>query len=209
MILHNGILGKGTKKIGNVVGANWKDKNYVRSYVIPANPNTVAQQTQRTKFKDAVYFILGAIGQILNTFVDPFMKGMSAYNYFIKKNISIFDGTPDYDSIQVTWGQLFPLQVTTALLNPAGDNVRVSWSTATGNNGKASDVASAAVYSSLTGKWYWHTPISIRSDAGTDVPVDAGSVSTDLHAWAWCHQMSGSTMKLVSNSVGEDVVDAP
>lgn len=209
MILHNGILGKGTKKIGNIVGANWKDKNYVRSYVIPANPNTVAQQAQRTAFAECVAFCLGLIGQVLNVFVSPFVKGMSGYNYFIKKNVAIFDGSTDYSTIKLTWGQLYPLQATTALLNVGGDNVRVSWTTGTGNNGKSTDVCSAAVYDDSIGKWYFHTPISLRSDAGTDVPVTAGSVASNLHAYCWAHQMDGTKMKLVAESVGLDVNDAP
>ena len=91
MILHNGILGKGTKKIGNIVGANWKNKNYVRSYVIPANPNSDLQKAQRARFKSNVEFVKGILGQIIQPYVDPFQRAMSGYNYFIKQNIMQFE----------------------------------------------------------------------------------------------------------------------
>lgn len=32
----------------------WKGRNYIRGYFVPANPNTVAQQTQRALMADAV-----------------------------------------------------------------------------------------------------------------------------------------------------------
>lgn len=37
-----------------MVASIWKGRNYMRKYVIPANPNTAAQSTHRGKFKDAV-----------------------------------------------------------------------------------------------------------------------------------------------------------
>jgi len=37
-----------------MVASIWKGRNYMRKYVIPTNPNTVAQQTHRAVFADAV-----------------------------------------------------------------------------------------------------------------------------------------------------------
>ena len=47
--LNGGYIGK----LGNTVGQRWKDKKIVRTYVIPANPNTPAQQTARQQFATA------------------------------------------------------------------------------------------------------------------------------------------------------------
>lgn len=47
--LNGGYIGK----LGNTVGQRWKDKKIIRTYVIPANPNTPAQQTARQQFATA------------------------------------------------------------------------------------------------------------------------------------------------------------
>lgn len=47
--LNGGYIGK----LGNTVGQRWKDKKIVRTYVIPTNPNTPAQQTARQQFATA------------------------------------------------------------------------------------------------------------------------------------------------------------
>lgn len=47
--LNGGYIGK----LGNTVGQRWKDKKIVRTYAIPANPNTPAQQEVRQLFATA------------------------------------------------------------------------------------------------------------------------------------------------------------
>ena len=112
MILDNGITGKVRKKLGNMVGANWKNKNYVRSYVQPAYTNTPAQIVQRNLFKGCVAWAVGIVGQILNVYVDPFCRKMSAYNYCIKKNITYFTATPVWASTKICWGKLYAPVIT-------------------------------------------------------------------------------------------------
>lgn len=49
-------------KVGQLVGQRWKNKRTVRSYVIPHNPRTLAQQSNRERFTSAVkYAQLGLI----------------------------------------------------------------------------------------------------------------------------------------------------
>ena len=72
-------------KVGETVGAKWKNKNTVRVLTIPSNPNTMAQQTVRTGFKDISKFVALFADQIktmsaLNT------RGMSVRNAIIKEN---------------------------------------------------------------------------------------------------------------------------
>jgi hypothetical protein len=47
--LSGGFIGK----LGQVVGQHWKNKRYVRTYVVPNNPNTPAQQANRAAFAKA------------------------------------------------------------------------------------------------------------------------------------------------------------
>lgn len=72
-------------KVGETVGAKWKDKNTVRVLTIPSNPNTMAQQTVRTGFSEISKFVSLFADQIktvsaLNT------RGMSVRNAIIKIN---------------------------------------------------------------------------------------------------------------------------
>lgn len=72
-------------KVGETVGAKWKDKNTVRVLTIPSNPNTMAQQTVRTGFAEISKFVSLFSDQIkvvsaLNT------RGMSVRNAIIKEN---------------------------------------------------------------------------------------------------------------------------
>lgn len=72
-------------KVGETVGAKWKDKNTIRVLTIPSNPNTQAQQTVRTGFSEISKFVALFADQIktvsaLNT------RGMSVRNAIIKEN---------------------------------------------------------------------------------------------------------------------------
>ena len=44
-------------KVGATVGAKWKNKGTVRTYAVPANPNTPAQQTTRAGFAAISSFV--------------------------------------------------------------------------------------------------------------------------------------------------------
>lgn len=74
-----------TGKVGETVGAKWKDKNTVRVLTKPSNPNTAAQQTVRAGFGDISKFVSLFSDQIktvsaLNT------RSMSVRNAIIKIN---------------------------------------------------------------------------------------------------------------------------
>ena len=78
-------------KVGETVGAKWKDKNTVRVLTIPSNPNTQAQQTVRTGFSEISKFVALFADQIktvsaLNT------RGMSVRNAIIKENKEMVAG---------------------------------------------------------------------------------------------------------------------
>ena len=61
--ISQGILGGLSGKVGNVVGASWKGIDYVR--IKPssvANPRTVGQVNQRTKFSATLEFLQANLG---------------------------------------------------------------------------------------------------------------------------------------------------
>ena len=82
-------------KLGeSIVYANWKGIKYVRQYVVPANPQTSAQQAQRGRMTNAVadWHNIG----LLQADVDAYKKWaqvapspMSGFNLFCSKNIGV------------------------------------------------------------------------------------------------------------------------
>src|SRR5690606_17185018 len=56
-ILKQGILGGGRGAVGTVVMSQWRGKDVIRARVTPRNPNTAAQQGQRSLFGHAVRIV--------------------------------------------------------------------------------------------------------------------------------------------------------
>lgn len=72
-------------KVGETVGAKWKNKKTIRTYSIPANPKTDAQMTVRNTFKGITSFVALFSDQIKYlTSLD--VRGMSVRNAIIKAN---------------------------------------------------------------------------------------------------------------------------
>jgi len=72
----------------------WKGIDAVRSYVVPANPNTAGQQTQRTIFGDAVaaWHTIGLDAldvSAWNRYAASLTKAMSGFNAFVRDQVDI------------------------------------------------------------------------------------------------------------------------
>ena len=85
MGLLNVLQAKWDGKVGQTVGAKWKNKATIRAYAKPANPNTASQQSIREIFKDASKFIALFSDQI-KTLTSLNTRSMSVRNAIIKAN---------------------------------------------------------------------------------------------------------------------------
>lgn len=119
----NLIQGKWDGKVGKLVGAKWKNKATVRSYAVPSNPNTDAQQTVRGVFKSLTSFVALFSDQIKYlTSLDT--RGQSVRNAIIKANKAMIDaGSFTKSSLIVNKGGLpnvsgFTLGTLSAGANP-------------------------------------------------------------------------------------------
>jgi len=98
--------GAWTGKVGQMVGAKWKNKSTIRSYTKPAYTSTPAQQTIRQGFGEITSFVALFADQIkslsaLNT------KGMSVRNAIIKLNKEmILEGSLTQDNLLISRGGL-------------------------------------------------------------------------------------------------------
>ena len=201
MILDNGITGKVRKKLGNMVGANWKNKNYVRSYVQPAYTNTAAQIVQRNLFKGVVGWAVGIVGQVLNVYLDPFCRKMSAYNYIVKKNITYFTAVPEWNNTKICYGKLYPPQITDVSYVSNTGVCTIPFSTNLGANGKSDDKIMAACYISSIGRWYFAVAPVNRSVGSIVVTVATGQTGANIQCYAFAAQYVKTILKMVSNSI--------
>lgn len=206
-IIRSGVLGNTRGKVGGVVGSQWKDKNYIREYVKPANPNTAAQQTQRSKMTDIVAFCKTLVGQVFNVYTDPLLKAMSGFNKFIKDNIDEFDGSPVYANITVTAGKLFAAAISSFTYNTTTGAAVFTFSTALGNNGLASDKVYAIVYNSTTELWYFASAEVLRSAGSITVTLPTGLTVADNEGWLWASRYTGSVVTMVSDSNQDQAVE--
>ena len=127
-IAEGGVLGTTRGKVGNVVFSTWKGINTVRAKVDPANPQTQAQQENRTDFGN-----LAKVGSDLNLpLLQPYWDWVedkeSGFNTFVKENMPGQGGNLTPVGITVTPGDMPELKGVDAVAGPGSDDVEVQWS---------------------------------------------------------------------------------
>ena len=162
-------------KVGETVGAKWKNKNTVRVLTIPSNPNTMAQQTVRTGFKDISKFVALFADQIktvsaLNT------RGMSVRNAIIKENkMMVSAGTLTAADLVISKGGLPTPQGAAATGSQADGQVTVPVTQITGTN-VTQKAKIVVVVVSQTAQQAW---VAIENNAAKNVEVNTGLTGTD------------------------------
>lgn len=128
------IYGAARSRIGKVVTA--------REYVIPANPQTAAQQNQRDKFKSSMMTVR-AIGP--DTYQDHWNRSVGQLPGFHSLEsilLHVISDENEYDDppADTPLGTLhFPVSVAWAMTGPT--EITCTYSTEAGDNGAAADVA--------------------------------------------------------------------
>jgi hypothetical protein len=203
--LANGILGGVRGKVGGVVGAQWKDKNYIRAYVLPGNPNTPAQQAQRSKMRDAVAFVRPLVGSVMNRFMDPFLKSLSGYNRFIQLNVARFVDLPFFGEIQLVDGKLIPMSQLAISNNPAPDMFDITWDTSTIAVDYEQFPVHIMVYNINTKIWSYFLDPAVVLINGT-ITVDVVTNTLDnLVAYVWYSQTVNNVLTNVAISASAEV----
>lgn len=127
MGLLNLLKGNYTGRVGQTVGAKWKDKSTVRTYSVPSNPKTDAQMSVRggfssiTKFTalfaDQIKYLsaLNTAGMSVRNAIIKLNKGMISANSFDKAGLLISNGGLQIPSnvavieetgkVKITWDQ--------------------------------------------------------------------------------------------------------
>lgn len=191
-------------KVGETVGAKWKDKSTIRTYAKPSDPKTAAQEKVRDVF--------GEINHLIALFTDSLKyinsldtKGMSVRNAIVKLNKDQIDaGTFTPATLLISKGGLQKPQGVTFTQTDAGGKVSAAWTapTATNFTSKAKavlvvvqpdDEVADVVEASVT-----------ALSAETTINFDA---SGPIYAYLYFYDVRG-TSKVGSVSVGQEVTAA-
>jgi hypothetical protein len=209
-IIRAGILSRVSGKVAGVVGGSWKDKAYLREYVIPANPNTTPQQTQRSKMRIGVAFAKPLVGQVFNHYTDRFERGMSGFNRFIMDNMALFLTPITFNLIKMTNGKLWG--VPTAVVTCAAGDIAFTFTAGDiGNNGHATDKVYSCAYDATTGIWYFQAAELARSFGVVGFSLPASTIGHVMHGYVWAAKYSLTSptlLEMISNSTYGTVVSA-
>lgn len=128
----NLLKGNWEGKVGQTVGAKWKNKSTIRTYTKPSNPKTAAQMSVRSAFAQMTAYVALFADQIkylsaLNT------SGQSVRNAIIQANkMQISDGTFSKATLMVSKGGL--QKVTNEQANASAGKITITWDKPTATN---------------------------------------------------------------------------
>lgn len=128
----NLLKGNWEGKVGQTVGAKWKNKSTIRTYTKPSNPKTAAQMSVRSAFAQMTAYVALFADQIkylsaLNT------SGQSVRNAIIQANkMQISDGTFNKSTLMVSKGGL--QKVTNEQATASAGKITVTWDKPTATN---------------------------------------------------------------------------
>lgn len=136
-------------KVGQTVGAKWKNKSTIRTYTKPSNPNTAAQQGVRGVFAEMTSFVAMFADQIkylsaLNT------AGQSVRNAIIQANKSQIMGAAfDKTTLLISKGGL--QKVAGEAASATTGKITVTWNKPTATNFTANAKLIAVMVQPATG----------------------------------------------------------
>lgn len=128
----NLLKGNWEGKVGQTVGAKWKNKSTIRTYTKPSNPKTAAQMSVRNAFAQMTAYVALFADHIkylsaLNT------SGQSVRNAIIQANkMQISDGTFNKATLMVSKGGL--QKVTNEQASESAGKITVTWDKPTATN---------------------------------------------------------------------------
>ena len=145
----NLLKAKWAGKVGQTVGAKWKNKSTIRTYTKPSNPNTAAQQGVRGVFAEMTSFVAMFADQIkylsaLNT------AGQSVRNAIIQANKSqIMGASFDKTTLLISKGGL--QKVAGEAASATTGKITVTWNKPTATNFTANAKLIAVMVQPATG----------------------------------------------------------
>lgn len=181
-IILNGILGGGKGKVGGVIMSKWKGIDYVKQYFIPANPNTLAQQTARSNFRASSKFASALMSTIIPKFWDPFAVKMSGFNFFLTTNKGKLSSIPDVGDIdiKITVGNLEAVKNPRMTYNTTTGAAVFTWDEVVISNGLTTDnIAVVVIHKGSNTVLYFNDGL-LRDDTTLNFSLNPGYTLSDL-----------------------------
>ena len=182
-----GILGGVSGKVANIVGSRWKGIDYIRAKPLSvANPRTLLQVNQRTKFALVLRFLQPNLNFVKIGYKNYAVKKSqfnSAMSYLL--NNAIIGVSPDFE-IDYSMALLSRGNLSTAL-NPVFDlttpgQVEFSWDdNSTDGNANATDKVMVVAYNPLKGESIYLTEGAIRTDLSQSLVLPNSYSGEEVH----------------------------
>jgi hypothetical protein len=192
--LSAGILGQVKGKVANVVGATWKGTNYVRARVIPSNPNSPAQQAQRSLMAVIVLYGKQILTSVIQVLWDPLSTKVSGWNLYTKKNLDAMDSSTDFSNMKFSDGSLEGAVIASAVYDDDSDTVAITWSEAIVANGSLGDKAVGILLDTETGICYSDVGSQTRDDELITFNVPDGRTAASLHSYLFFYDSTSYLM---------------
>lgn len=203
-VITGGILGGFSGKVGAVVGGKWKTTNYMRAYVIPANPNTVGQQNQRGKTGRLVSIAKSVLSTIVQPYWNPFYSTMSGYNAFVKANkASLADTTFELDAdFVMSEGTLHPLLTLAGVYTTGTGALAVTWADNSGVGNALGTDGVVLIAVNIDGTLYDLDTADTRAGSPAELTLPTGLTATSIVVFGFAKRGTGASL-IVSNSLGD------
>jgi len=181
-------FGKLTGKLGSAIGFSWKNKAAVRSYAIPANPRTEAQQAVRGVMSQLVRIAKQVLDSIIHKFWDPYAVGMSGYNYFLKANIPDMNGQFTPAALHFSTGSLESVPPIAFNYAEGTGEFEAHWQTTISSNGSPNDLIVAIIYDDANKMVYVFDTGKKRSDASIQGTIPSYLDFNYLHGYFFAYR---------------------
>lgn len=197
-----GIMGGIKGKVGGIIGASWHGINYIKSYVIPTNPNSSGQQTQRGKMRLCISLTKQSLLPIIHTLWNPFAEYKSGVHLFVSTNLLRVSSDDDYANVLMASG---PLEVPEFIAvdpisyDDVSGEVILSWNNNPVGNGQASDSMGFFVFDVGNSFGIANMGEAVRATGYHEFDIGVGRTITNLCAWCFAYRYDDST-PIVSNS---------
>ena len=168
-------------KVGQTVGAKWKNRSTIRTYTKPSNPKTAAQVTVRTAFAGMTSYVALFADQIkylsaLNT------SGQSVRNAIIQANkAQIQDGTFLKSNLVISKGGL--QKVSGGNAEDSTKKVKVTWNNPTATNFTAKAKLVAVMIQEDSGLVDVVTEAANKGTQGVTSSIDFATGNVDVFVY--------------------------
>ncbi len=209
--LNKGILGGFSGKIGNVVGANWRVRDIMRSLPKPSQKDpTEKQLLQQAKFKLAVAFLQplkGIQSQYFGAGSGVKSRVNMATSYTMSYAIEVVKGIPKliYNKVLITKGELTGFQNAVLNVQP-GAILQLDWEdNSLQGNASPSDEVSVVSYCMELNDFQIFEGIATRTDLKASVTLPSFCIGKTVEVWAF---LNTEKRTIASNSfyLGEQTV---